>query len=346
MVIRLLYILLIFIIYPINLIYSQEFLTNSDYIYAEGRGRTLEEADKAALLALCNSIKSEIKTHIRYQVSSSDDIIRQRYTEDIQINSLVTIKDCGQYVEDFGITNFKVFRYINKKEYVESRLLKVNTLINESIKTFPYNVDINLKLGAYYYAYKILDDDLMDAFNYNNYEMKSLIKKNAIKLQKNIQFEEIPSVLYYVNLKKIPFVGEINHYTDKPYFDNENIYLSVNKVPSFKFNFEYWNGKFWSNKYERSFSNGDLNYASKFKLICTQKFPRNITVIKYRVTFETIGSDGQKIKINVPDDWYFVGNVYMAKRDRLEDWITYDLNRKVIDYNQYVRYKKYINELF
>lgn len=331
----------IFVFLAENL-YAQDFLNNSDYIYAEGRGLSIDEADKAALAALTNTIKVFVKTSSTYKVSDSNGKISRFYNQDVEVNSSMTLKDCKIYIDENFTNGYRVFRYLNKKEYVETRKRIVNELIKNN-NVFPYNMDLNLLLGRYYYAYQILNDDLLSIFDYRNEELKKSIKTLALNKQKEIRFEETSGIFFDLNINEVPFCGKISDYTNKPYFDLKNIYISINKMTIYKFNFEYWDGERWSNAYEKSINRyNDLNYSTIFKIKCAPKFSRNKfnlkNQIKYRILFQTLDDLGNKIVIDVPDDWYYYGEVNMASPNRICDWLNYDIERHIIDRKQAFNY--------
>ena len=321
--------------------YSQSFLNDDNYAYGEGISNTIEDADKKALKDLAISLKAQIKASSIYRITDNNGEIKDFYTESINISSNLIIKDSYKYI-DTVYNGYKVYRYINKKEYVESRLSIYNNIINTKVN---YNNSLNLVLGEYFYAYKILDDDLMALFYHKTNDLKNNLKAKIINLQKDINIEETTSLYFNIKKEDIPLYGKDYQNIDNNNFDINHIYLLIKEPYAYNLDFEYWDGEKWSNDYEKSLNNPISNLC---RISCNDLIPRNKYTLynfpyykeiknhkelvlkkqlKFRVVFQTLDINKNKIKIEVPDDFYVINEVNMALKEDIYNWIKKDIER-------------------
>lgn len=350
--------------------YSQYFIGNKDYVYSIGFGSTIEEADKDALSMLSSMLKTHVKTYSIHQVTQINNKIDEKYSQNTITNSSIELKDCHIYTDSIvsGRTKvYKVYRYINKKEYVDNRLKVVKSLI-ENKKSIIYIGNkkiynsINLRIGNYYYAYQILDDDLMTLFYYKNEDLKDFIKNKAIELQKMIFIKETSGLYFNVLKKDIPIYGKDMDHINRSFFDDKNIYFLDMTPDSYNLDIEYWNGKNWVDTYDKSFTE---TYSKLYRIPCNDLLHRNkytlnnhicyktangtdrialYRQLKYRIKFETLTDTGEIIAINVPDDWYIIKEMFMAPKDEVISWIRDDIERGYISANKAKKIVRYLYE--
>lgn len=338
-------------------IQAQDFLKNPEYIYAEGRGQTIEDADKVALAALSSTLKVHVNTSSTYKINDENGDLSRYFKQDIQTTSSITLKNCYQYIDNNFTDGYKVYRYINKVEYVKTRKILVKQLLKEFstpeiLDKGTLNNNINLVLGRYYYAYQILDDDLMSIFDYQNDDIKNSIKQRALEWQNSIQMEETIAMYYDVDMKDVPVYGKDVDFIKRPFFDMNYIYIEIRQPNAYNLDFEFWNDDKWSNLYTKSItpSLGET-FSNLCRIKCTSSFPRNKFTLnnqgyykevkghkvptlphqlKFRVLFQTVDENGDKIRIDVPDDWYVINEVSMALPGDIREWLESDIERGFI----------------
>lgn len=162
--------------------YGQDFLNNEDYLYAKGMGATQEEADNAALVSFSKTLQSRITSRTEYAISEENGDITRSFSKNISIDNSMVGKNIEQYVEfENGI--YTVYRFINKKKYLNDRLTIYNAYLSkaEEYKQCNSSHKINFVLGAYYMAYDTIDDVIMDVLNCDNNAMKNNIFMEAKK---------------------------------------------------------------------------------------------------------------------------------------------------------------------
>lgn len=344
------YILIIFsIIYSSNL-YGQDFLNNPDYVYGEGYGNTIEEADENAFASLATTLKSNVKVYITSNTKDVNGNISHNFNQDITLTTSLKIKDCYQYIDNTFNNGYRIYRYINKKEYVNERLAAINSLIpgnkNYTIK-FDNNDWINRKhpnfmLGSWYYAYQILDDDLMDLF----YPQTQLLKKEyfdkIINTQKLIDVYEVYGCYFNTNGYEATYDGGFTiDYHTRQNIEINNIYLSTHcedngEIFTKLFHhiyIEYWDGEKWSDEYE--ISNGESKHVLKIHANPKMHHNRYISgkdKLKSRISFCTYDNVGNVIRIdNIPDKFYVYKDVEMLPLDKIKKGIDNDVKNGHLD---------------
>lgn len=324
-----------------NDLYSQEFLHSNDYIYGEGRGRSIEEADRAALATLANTLLFTVKASANNNASDQNRNGSRYIEQETEPNISLALANSKLYIDDksSGRRNYRVYRYFNKKEYIETRKKLVDELLNGH-DTLRNVADINLKLGKHYRAYQILDDDLMSFLDPNNEETKKYIKEKALRVQKAVQFYESAGYYFYYDMDDFPYIGRVCDYTDKPSYDPKNFYIGISIGMFYKFDFEYWDGTKWCNEYSRSINrSSDLNYSTIFKISSTPTLPRDKFIDKSnklicRILYAVINNLGEKVIIDVPDDWYYYNEADMFDHDDIVYWLNLDIERKIVSREQ------------
>ena len=336
---NIIYILLLLI--NLNILKAQEFIINNNYVYGEGFGNTIEEADKNALNSLANSIKVNVQSYSEYNIHMNEYDVKKTYSERILTFTNIIIKDSHIKIIKTSDDCFKIYRYIDKKAYVEERLNKINDIL---YKHKNYARTINLMLGEYYYAYKIYDDQLMALFYPQSIPKKEELKKKAINLQKCISVEETSKLYFNIRNESIPLYGIDYQSIDNECFDLNNFYFRVIGPYAYGANIEIYIGNKWSKNYSKSIENYSCPlYRVKCDLsLPRNKFSKSKNILLYRVTFEIIDDFNNKLEINVPNDWYFVNNIVMASPNDVIEWINNDVERKFITPQKAEIYKNYL----
>lgn len=323
--------------------YAQSFINDDDYVYAEGYGDTIEKADTNALNALSRNLKSHIISSYEYKSYKHNDERIEYYGNNIKIYSNLIIKESYQYVDTLFKSGYKVYRYINKKNYVSDRLKKIESILNIHKK---YPRTLNLILGEYYYAYNILDDDLMELFYPKSKALKNELKRKAINLQNSVIIEETSKLYFNVKNEEMPLYGVDYEIIKNPCFDINNFYFRVIGPYAYNLNFEIEvNGK-WIKNYIKSFGS---DFSPLYCINCDSSLPRNLNFISnkplnFRITFEIIDYFDNKIKVEVPNDWYVIHNIIMSSEREIKEWIDKDVKRNFITSYEANLIKKYMFE--
>lgn len=332
---------IIAIILNYNILIAQEFIDNNDYVYAEGYGNTIEEADKHALSLLANNIKVNVKSFSEYYVKANGYDMQKSYSEKIITFTDIIIKDSQVEVIKLSNDYYHVYRYINKKEYVNNRLNKIKKILDVHKK---YGRTGNLILGEYYYAYCIYDDDLMELFYPQSITLKKELKNKAINLQKSVYVEETSKLYFNVENDSFPLYGIDYQLINNECFDLNNFYFKVMGPYAYKLNFEIKVGDKWIKDYIKSIGNDS---SPLYCVKCNLSLPRNIfyksdKLLEYRVIYEIIDDFNNRVKIDVPNDWYVINIIKMASYNDIIKWINNDIERKFISYKEGEIIKNYM----
>lgn len=260
--------------------YSQEFLCNPDYVYGSG------VTDSAAVASLSMSIGVKVENEISYTIVEENRQISSKFVKNSGMNFSRFLNGTKSYYDN-GI----YYRYINKKEYINERLVFCKEFEQkaEEIDNLQVKHKLNLVLGYYYRAYSMLDDSLFIALTNNTYNSwKESLKHKA---------ESTYTSGDYGNL----FFNEkgVNGY----WVVSNKSFKSVG-LPVCLFAFEYENNGEWAvpSSYERFSDIKQYAFSTpnddKFFDRC---FIRSkINAINYRFIYED-----EYGKIDVPDEWYF-----------------------------------------
>lgn len=292
-----------------TLSYGQAFKHNPDYIWAVGSGNTLDEADRNALVELGRTIEAEvhssvsIKRHVVTDGRGRTISQREEYSSNSTIDSRVLVKRAKMRVQHRA-GSFTVYRYINRKEYLTEHAKAYGKLLDyiETLPQRPEGRQINLLLGAYYRAFSIIDDPLLEILDESYTYKKEALKAKARKVYGTT-----------CTLHE---------------FDRQNLgWISVNsKERRCIYAFEYSGdgGQKWrtpiSFRADKSDSSGDgrmdgdYDIVSKYTLCWVQRDfrePKTRKDMIYRILYEA-QEEGRTVRIDVPDDWYFTyGNLFM-----------------------------------
>ena len=77
-----------------------------------------------------------------------------------------------------------------------------------------------------------------------------------------------------------------------------------------------------------------MNNRGYYKEVNGIKIPTLTRQLKFRVLFQTVDMNGDKIKIDVPDDWYAIGEVSMALPRDIKRCLDLDIERGYITREQ------------
>lgn len=159
--------LLLFICFVINFLNVEANSPNRECIYGIGIAKTQDEADNNALISLSKAIKAEVSSSSRYSVSSENGSVNETFNKVSTISTDILVTESKVSVS-FDGDNYTVKRYINKDEYVAKKTEEYLSWMNVaaaymSIDSIRCKHVVNIILGAYYMAYTIMDNSIMDA---------------------------------------------------------------------------------------------------------------------------------------------------------------------------------------
>lgn len=270
--------------------YGQVYLNNPNYIYGEGVGKTVEEADTRAMQALTSRIKTKVNNHTTYTLTSENRKVSERFEKNVNLNSSMDVEDSQRDVV-YGKKKITVIRYVNRTEYYKQHISKYQNYRNlaDSLErsyreSGPHRT--NLILGALYNAYCALDTDMMDVFSSENEDIKSNLVKEA----------EYYYLHYdaYEALRKY----EWHNYTSEVWAKNSN-------VPGFKY---LSNGKWESpNCYYALIDDKVQSIENPMPAyrICTCYIDMPYEkIVSIRLNYE-MAKGNQYIIMDVPEKWYF-----------------------------------------
>lgn len=281
------FIIILFVLLPALNVCGQEFLNNDNYIYGEGIGVTQKEADDNALLAFARTLCTQITSIATHITKEENSVVNEYFKKDIRIDNSMIGTDLLQHIliED---NYFRVYRYINKQQYIDKCLKEYNAQLDKIpvyCKTGGPHV-YNFIMGAYYLAYKALDNAIMDVINPANLEMKVDMKKRA---------EE-----YYHKFAKIDFLDGTKRTIITTTSGTSGLY-------GFQYSFfeDFWEvpNCFFVNKKEM-WKASPIPKNEIFEC-CRVRDTRWSIGIRIRCTYEVPLKNNEVCILNVPDDWYF-----------------------------------------
>lgn len=292
-----------------TLAYGQAFKHNPDYIWAVGSGNTLDEADRYALVELGRTIEANVRSTVRVSRHVVTDgrgrtvSQHEEYSSNSSIDTRVLVKRAKMRVQHRG-SIVKVYRYINKKEYLAEHAKAYGKLL-EYIGTFPKSPqgrDINLLLGAYYRAFIIIDDPLLEILDESYTYKKEALKAKARKLYGTTcslsEYDPEHLGRVRVNSQKRYCIFAFEYSGDDGKKWRTPIWFHADKL--------------YANAY--GYIDGDYNIVSKYTSCWVQRDfrePKSRTNMIYRILYEAL-EEGRTVRIDVPDDWYFTyGNLFM-----------------------------------
>ena len=265
--------------------YGQDFLREDDsYIYGIGVADTQSQADEEALLSFSRKLQTKVTSVVTYNVSEEDGNVEESFQKSIKIDNSVIINNVEQIVR-FENGCYTVYRYVNRHQYCNERMNIYRSYLEKIPKyeQSDYAHKINFILGAYYLAYKAIDDVLMDIINPNNNSLKDFLFEKAKdaygSILPRLEFIENDWELIGANiglplygfqyltrtgLWKIPEIF-FGHYRDK---------TTATSVPKNN-NYKYFMVRY-----------GNIN-------------------LETRLTYEVLTEDNGIIVLNVPNNWYF-----------------------------------------
>lgn len=167
--------------------YGQEFFDREDpdIIYGVGVAESEAAADSLAMSSLAMAIYADVMSETTYRFADDNGRKNQSYTNTVNLKSHVRIKGSKKIVNRLKRGKYEVYEYINKREYVNSRIEVYTECLNKAIEyeksAEPHS--INYALGMYYTAYCAVNDEVLSIL----YPQAIEEKKSALQSIKRIQ---------------------------------------------------------------------------------------------------------------------------------------------------------------
>lgn len=264
--------------------HAQVFLNNPDYIYGIGVAETESAADSTAMLSLSRAIYTDVTNYSHHEYEESGGKFTETYRNSVSLDTRIRISGAKKWLDVLANGKYRVYYYINTREYIDSRVAKYNEWLGiaDSYRNHKEPHAVNYALGSLFCAYIIMDDELLNAIypesksNMRNVfeEIQRINRHNEFILSKRTD-ERRPNWARIRNEKNYPLPG-----------------------------FEYVNleGKWVSPAY---FLDEDLNSCSDRGSIRWADIDTRGRL--YRLTYE-IKVDGRDVKLDVPDRFYYQRN--------------------------------------
>lgn len=266
-----------------------------DCICGTGIARTQDEADDNALLSLSKTVKATVNSSTRYSVSSTGRSVDESFSRVSSISTDLLITE-SQMEVSFDGQLFTVKRYIDKSRYVSDKMAEYKKwmdvaagyLSQDSIRCKHV---LNLVLGAYYMAYSVMDNELLECFLPSAKDFAGQAKEGARTVYE--------STLGYYSLcvqrrEWWGIMAGIN-----------NSHLGY-QLPGFEVLDEEgrWRLPNWLEDSNRNSTSPSPVYASP-RLVSAHIYTKENRNPSYRFTYEIL-TDGYLSKLDVPDGWYFI----------------------------------------
>jgi hypothetical protein len=143
---------------------AQAFLDNPDFAYGVGISKNEYSADSVAMLALSDAIYKEVSNESNYTIEENNGVISESYTKSVSLSSSIRIAGAKKLVSVLPDGKYKVYYYINKKEYIGSHLGRYVEYMRE-FSEYEKSDDphsVNYMLGSLYMAYSEVDDPTLN----------------------------------------------------------------------------------------------------------------------------------------------------------------------------------------
>lgn len=274
--------------------FSQDFLHSDDYIYGMGRGDTVFAADSSAMLSLSMSLRTGVVNTSSHMIEKEGGKITSVFKKNVSLDSSIDLPDTRNYVTRAG-DEYIVYRYLNKKEYIDSHISQYLSYMAmaDSVRGSNVKHEKNLLLGCYYLAYKAIDTPIMDLYT-DTESNKIDIARRAREVYHSGDYGFLMFVGKKWNGYEVSMGGQVDRFGD-----TEPIEL---------IGFEYVNDGKWLNpvglSVKRNFDVGmsdDPNTNVRYRRGLVETDSPHVF---YRILYEKY-EDGRYVKIQVPDEWYF-----------------------------------------
>ena len=224
---------------------------NSQYLWGEGSGKTLKQADREALSMLIDQIQTQVKSSFEQQFTEQNGKIDEKVKSIVQTYSNATLKNTERLIVS-NEPEAKVFRYIKREEIAkifESRKNKILEFV-ENANYSTERLQIADALRYYYWAYVLLR-------SHPDYNSMKRINSNGKT--------EILSVYLPLQIRNLLSGIKINIVNTKQNEDYVNYTISIkyNNKPVTNFSYSFWDGVNYSYLITAKDGIGIIEFPSK-----------------------------------------------------------------------------------
>ena len=162
------------------LCYGQEFLDYpDDYLVGHSIAKTEAAADSLALISLAREFYTDVVSETSSKFYDDGRSRKQTYSNNVELKTRIRIAGAKKYVNRIRRGEYEVYRYFNKKEYVEERIYSYTHYLNEAerYRNSDYPHRTNLVLGSMYNAYVSLNDTLLSLLYPKSVNLKETLKR-------------------------------------------------------------------------------------------------------------------------------------------------------------------------
>jgi len=205
------------------------------YIWGEGTGSTVKEADQTALADIIGQISTQVESSTTGTTTEINKDFKKSWNDVVKTYSSATLKNTERIVEQ-NEPDAKVFRYIKRSEIdriFESRKNKIIELAHDG-ETALKNVQIADALRYFYWSQTLL---------------RSHPDASDIKMICNSGKEELLITWLPLQINAI-FAGlsvKVQQIENKETYSNYVLDIRYNSQPVNNFDYVYWGGQDWSN---------------------------------------------------------------------------------------------------
>lgn len=205
------------------------------YIWGEGTGSTVKEADQTALADIIGQISTQVESTAIGTTTEINKDFKKTWNDVVKTYSSATLKNTERIIEQ-NEPDAKVFRYIKRSEIdriFESRKNKIIELAQDG-ETALKNVQIADALRYFYWSQTLL---------------RSHPDASDIKMICNSGKEELLITWLPIQINAI-FAGltvNVQQIENKDTYSNYLLDIRYNSLPVNNFDYVYWGGQDWSN---------------------------------------------------------------------------------------------------
>ena len=205
------------------------------YIWGEGKGMTLNKADKSALSALISQISTHVESSSSLEKNEQSDMYSEDFKSVVNTYSKATLNNTERMV----ITNEPdayVFRYIKRseiKKVFEQRKNKILEFVSSACKA-QKNLQIADALRYYYWSIVLLKSHPYRGEIYYTNDMN----------EKNLLITWLPSAINNV-FADVSF--SVSNIEEEENVKTVILDITYKNQPVSNFDYTFWDGKNWSN---------------------------------------------------------------------------------------------------
>ncbi|MEI8271807.1 MAG: hypothetical protein WCG08_04230 [Paludibacter sp.] len=206
-----------------------------NFIWGEGSGATLKEADQIALADIIGQISTQVESRFEKTVSETGDKFKETVNDVLKTYSSATLKNTERVIVQ-NEPDTKVFRYVRRTEVAkvfESRKNKLIELAHNGEAALK-NIQIADALRYYYWAQTLL----------RSHPDASDIKMTSSSGEEVLLITWLPVQINQIFSNMMIKIDEVEK---KDNYTNCLLDIRYKNEPVHSFDYTYWGGQDWSN---------------------------------------------------------------------------------------------------